>query len=184
MVLNDFGKIAYNEWIKTAQIRENVELDSFVIMPDHMHGILRLINSNNKNYFRRNTQTTFEKTIRELNRLLKKQTREDDFVIQSQETEFVIILPKTFATNAIKVSSRLFEKFSSQQFEQLKMAMGISTFPNNDVATAEDLLFQAKKASIRSRRTGRNLICLYHHITYFYPIDISKNSSQLMPSAV
>ena len=53
MVLNDFGKIAYNEWIKTAQIRENMELDSFVMMPDHMHGILRLINSNNKNYCRR-----------------------------------------------------------------------------------------------------------------------------------
>lgn len=42
MVLNEFGIIAYNEWLKTPVIRPNVELGEFIIMPNHMHGIIRL----------------------------------------------------------------------------------------------------------------------------------------------
>jgi len=40
MILNKFGMIAYDEWIKTTQLRDYVKIDEFVIMPDHMHGIL------------------------------------------------------------------------------------------------------------------------------------------------
>jgi len=43
MKLNEYGWIAHNEWIKTAEIRNNVELDNFVIMPNHIHGIIRLL---------------------------------------------------------------------------------------------------------------------------------------------
>ncbi len=42
MQLNQIGKIAKYEWIKTAELRENVELDEFIIMPNHMHGIIIL----------------------------------------------------------------------------------------------------------------------------------------------
>jgi len=40
MILNDYGNIAYNEWGNTPNIRKNVELDVFVIMPNHLHGII------------------------------------------------------------------------------------------------------------------------------------------------
>jgi REP element-mobilizing transposase RayT len=40
MILNDFGKIAYNEWMNTPHIRRNVQLDAFVVMPNHIHGII------------------------------------------------------------------------------------------------------------------------------------------------
>lgn len=42
MVLNDIGKIAQDEWFKTAEIRPYVKLyeDEFVIMPNHGHGII------------------------------------------------------------------------------------------------------------------------------------------------
>lgn len=43
MVLNAHGKIAHNEWSRTPQLRPNVELYEFVIMPNHMHGIIRLL---------------------------------------------------------------------------------------------------------------------------------------------
>jgi putative transposase len=42
MILNENGKIAFDEWLKTPEIRNNVELCEFVIMPNHMHGIIRL----------------------------------------------------------------------------------------------------------------------------------------------
>lgn len=40
MRLNVFGEIAREEWFRTGQIRPNVELDAFVIMPNHIHGII------------------------------------------------------------------------------------------------------------------------------------------------
>ena len=43
MILNQYGQIAYNEWLKTPQIRNNVELGDFVIMPNHIHVIIRLL---------------------------------------------------------------------------------------------------------------------------------------------
>ena len=42
MRLNEYGEIARNEWIKTASVRANVVLDVFVIMPNHIHGIIIL----------------------------------------------------------------------------------------------------------------------------------------------
>ena len=42
MLLNEIGQIAYNEWLKTPEIRHNVTLVVFTIMPNHMHGILLL----------------------------------------------------------------------------------------------------------------------------------------------
>jgi REP element-mobilizing transposase RayT len=46
MILNDYGKIAYNEWGKLPERFLNFELDVFVIMPNHMHGII-VLNQNN-----------------------------------------------------------------------------------------------------------------------------------------
>jgi len=43
MILNEMGIIAQREWLKTTEIRPNVELGEFVIMPNHMHGIIRLL---------------------------------------------------------------------------------------------------------------------------------------------
>jgi REP element-mobilizing transposase RayT len=40
MDLNPHGKIVRDEWNKTSQIRKNISLDEFVIMPNHFHGIL------------------------------------------------------------------------------------------------------------------------------------------------
>jgi len=42
MVLNDAGKIAHDEWVKTTEIRPNVNMGVFVIMPNHIHGIINI----------------------------------------------------------------------------------------------------------------------------------------------
>lgn len=42
MILNQLGKIVEEEWLKTKIIRTNVDLDFFVVMPTHLHGILIL----------------------------------------------------------------------------------------------------------------------------------------------
>ncbi len=42
MVLNQFGRIAASEWKKTAGIRPSVYIDEYIIMPDHLHGIITI----------------------------------------------------------------------------------------------------------------------------------------------
>ena len=46
MVLGKFGNIAYNEWLQTGEMRKNILLQEFVIMPNHMHGIIEINDSN------------------------------------------------------------------------------------------------------------------------------------------
>ena len=40
MKLNDYGQAVQQEWMHTGDIRPNVELDEFIVMPNHFHGIL------------------------------------------------------------------------------------------------------------------------------------------------
>lgn len=47
MQLNDYGRIVKEEWFKTCQLRPNIELDEFVVMPNHVHGIIVIINELN-----------------------------------------------------------------------------------------------------------------------------------------
>ena len=45
MTLNEYGTIAYNEWIKLTERFSYFELDVFQIMPNHMHAIIALNNA-------------------------------------------------------------------------------------------------------------------------------------------
>jgi len=40
MVLNEFGKLVQQEWTRTAEIRNRIGLDDFMVMPNHFHGII------------------------------------------------------------------------------------------------------------------------------------------------
>jgi REP element-mobilizing transposase RayT len=45
MCLSEIGEIVEKEWKKTAEIRKNIKLDKFVIMPNHFHGILEILDN-------------------------------------------------------------------------------------------------------------------------------------------
>ncbi len=40
MQLNAWGRIVADEWLKSATIRQEIELDEWVVMPNHFHGIV------------------------------------------------------------------------------------------------------------------------------------------------
>ena len=42
MNLNDYGRIVEDEWIKTLEIRKNIAIHEYVIMPNHFHAILEI----------------------------------------------------------------------------------------------------------------------------------------------
>ncbi len=43
MDLNAAGRIVAEEWLRCAELRSNVEVDQFVVMPNHFHGIIFLL---------------------------------------------------------------------------------------------------------------------------------------------
>ena len=40
MVLNRCGQIARDEWLRSANVRAELRLDGFVVMPNHIHGVV------------------------------------------------------------------------------------------------------------------------------------------------
>jgi REP element-mobilizing transposase RayT len=43
--LSDVGKIANKCWLEIPKHFENVELDGYIVMPNHVHGIVRILDS-------------------------------------------------------------------------------------------------------------------------------------------
>ncbi|HUU05650.1 MAG TPA: transposase, partial [Patescibacteria group bacterium] len=43
MVLNEQGKCIEKAWLETAAIRPSIKLDEFIIMPNHFHGIIWIV---------------------------------------------------------------------------------------------------------------------------------------------
>jgi REP-associated tyrosine transposase len=44
IALSEFGQIVSEEWNRSAAIREEIELDAFIVMPNHIHGIVIITN--------------------------------------------------------------------------------------------------------------------------------------------
>ncbi|MFK8301894.1 transposase [Capnocytophaga stomatis] len=42
MQLNAIGEIAYNEWINTENVRKNIKIHTFIVMPNHFHAIIEI----------------------------------------------------------------------------------------------------------------------------------------------
>ena len=57
VILSQLGTIVQEEWLKTPELRHEVELGEFVVMPNHFHGIIGLngnsgvSNTDNTNFF-------------------------------------------------------------------------------------------------------------------------------------
>lgn len=47
MYPNEFGRIVNEEWTKSVEIRDDVELHEYVLMPNHFHAILEILFSKN-----------------------------------------------------------------------------------------------------------------------------------------
>ena len=47
MVLNQFGNIAQNAWLDLPNHHKNIKLDEYIVMPNHIHGIIKTIHVGN-----------------------------------------------------------------------------------------------------------------------------------------
>jgi REP element-mobilizing transposase RayT len=51
MIFSDFGKIVNDEWLKSFEMRHELFLDEYIIMPNHLHAIVLLKKTNNDQLF-------------------------------------------------------------------------------------------------------------------------------------
>jgi putative transposase len=81
MVLSEIGEIAREEWLRTPIMRANVELDEFVLMPDHFHGIIVLhaerngepvrANCSSPRQFQQNSMTPFRSPSKTIGAIIR-----------------------------------------------------------------------------------------------------------------
>jgi len=57
MRLNEYGEIVASEWIRSAELRLEIECGEFVVMPNHFHGIMHIVGAYG------NTPMTHDKKI-------------------------------------------------------------------------------------------------------------------------
>jgi REP element-mobilizing transposase RayT len=70
MMLNEHGLIAQEEWVKTGKMRRNIIMDEFVIMPNHIHGII-VINSSVGAYRNTPLQSKFQSPSNNLEAIIR-----------------------------------------------------------------------------------------------------------------
>ena len=60
MVLNEYGEMVRDEWFRSAEIRGEIELfpDEFVVMPNHIHGIVWIVKTDEPAGYGENARPT------------------------------------------------------------------------------------------------------------------------------
>ena len=61
MHLSTYGKIVAEEWQRTGDLRDEVSLDAFIVMPDHVHGLLWICHSDEEPERKENSKENFSK---------------------------------------------------------------------------------------------------------------------------
>ena len=101
--------------------------------------------------------------LRELGRVLKKNTRKGDIIARYGGEEFIMLLPHTDKEGALKEAERLRRLIADQRFKSLNKVItasfGISSWPSSDIQHSDDLVTAADNALYMAKREGRNRVC-------------------------
>jgi len=124
---NEFGELAQNEWLKTGIIRPNIVIDAFVVMPNHLHGIL-IINDNDDDgrgfrgggnrrdtLQRVSTTITITITITDTNTITDTDTITDTEMGTETDTGTIEQFGKP-TKNSIPTIARLFKSTTTRQY--------------------------------------------------------------------
>lgn len=115
-----------------------------------------------------------DKVLSELAGVLKEHVREIDIVARYGGEEFMVILPETHFSGSLTVADRLWRAVAEHPFEHddtqvaITVSVGISFFPNKNIANVEQLVQFADEALYQAKQQGRNRICLHQHMRYMY----------------
>ena len=130
MMLNEFGVFVQNEWLKTGIIRPNINIDAFVVMPNHLHGII-IITDNDNGHSRdsRDSRDSRRDTLQRVSTITDTitDTNTDTDTITNTEmgTETDTGTIEQFGKptkNSIPTIVRLFKSTTAKQINQLRVS--------------------------------------------------------------
>ena len=101
--------------------------------------------------------------LRELAFILRKNTREKDYVCRYGGEEFAIILPETGKDEAFSLSERIRKEIEAHSFpkkedlptKSLTVSIGVASFPEN-AKIKDELITAADNALYEAKRKGKN----------------------------
>ena len=104
--------------------------------------------------------------LRKVAKVLQRSVRETDAVARYGGEEFAVLLPRTPLMGAITVAERIWKELGALQAGpdgtlRVTASLGVSSFPQRNVLSPEQLLLTADEALHRARHEGRNRICLH-----------------------
>jgi putative transposase len=149
MRLNKYGKIVKDEWIKTAKIRRNVLLDEYVIMPNHMHVIIVIIDDGRGTLQRAPTVVQFGKpvsnSIPTIIRLFKSTTTKQ--VNQIRNTPTFPVWQRNYYEHVIRNEDKLNKIRQYIQNNSLSWHLDRENPERVGIEKLEDEIFKSKKVN-------------------------------------
>jgi len=106
--------------------------------------------------------------LRELGRLLRKNTRKGDIIARYGGEEFIVLLPHTDIEGARREAERLKRLICETKFdflnESITASFGIATWPWREIKVSDDIITLADTALYNAKKEGRNRICIYPQV--------------------
>jgi diguanylate cyclase (GGDEF)-like protein len=103
--------------------------------------------------------------LRQVGDLLRREARSVDIVARYGGEEFVVVMPETTLAGAGIFAERVRKKVETRDFGEaggeplhLTVSIGLASFPNERVTTADSFVALADQALYRAKDGGRNLV--------------------------
>jgi len=125
MRISPFGKIAHDEWFKTKELRSNVELweDEFVIMPNHIHGIVWIKSNDNIGAERRSAPTRPRVVSGSLGAIIRAYKSAVTFAInEMRATRGVPVWQRNYYEHIVRNQNELEQIYKYIQFNPIQWA--------------------------------------------------------------
>jgi diguanylate cyclase (GGDEF)-like protein/putative nucleotidyltransferase with HDIG domain len=117
--------------------------------------------------------------LREFADLLKHSIRENDIVFRYSGSRFGILLPATSSREATVVTERIQENTNIHVFRhelsstKIVLSIGTASYPEDGIATKEELLRCADEALLKAKQAGGNRAFAYHSVYKISEIQLN-----------
>jgi REP element-mobilizing transposase RayT len=112
IILNNIGKIIKQNWLNISKHFNNIKLDEYIIMPNHMHGILQILNNYRKNVTK---QYQYIHTVGTCHGMSLQNTRQFSHP-QKNSLSMIINHFKSSCTRILKQNNQIYVSFWQPRF--------------------------------------------------------------------
>ncbi|HVE71810.1 MAG TPA: diguanylate cyclase [Thermoanaerobaculia bacterium] len=98
--------------------------------------------------------------LRGVAKILGERTRQSDFVARVGGEEFAVLLPETALFEALQFGEKLRSSIAAESIagHEVRVSIGVASFPHSQVPSEADLFRAADQALYRAKMNGRNRV--------------------------